>query len=293
MGERLDHALARRGLARSRTAAARLIADEQVLVNGRLVTKASRSVVDDDRIDVLAGVGYVSRGAQKLISALDLFGIDPRGLAALDLGASTGGFTQVLLERGAREVVALDVGHDQLDPLIRADARVSVVEGENARFLTEARLDAVIGAARAGRDPLRAAELGLVVGDVSFISLRQVLPAVIDSVPNADDVVVLVKPQYEVGRPHVRGGIVHDREVAADAVVDVVREARDLGLGLHGFGPSPITGTRGNREFLAWFRPIREIDGDERAMTSRHRQQWEDRIRAVVVTGAVAEGGRE
>ena len=293
MAERLDHALARRGLARSRSAATRLIAEQQVLVNGRLVTKPSRSVTDADRIDVLAGVGYVSRGAQKLISALDVFGLDPRGVAALDLGASTGGFTQVLLERGAREVVALDVGHDQLDPLLRADARVTVIEGENARFLTRERLDARIGEARRDREPLRAAELGLVVGDVSFISLRQVLPAVIGAVPNADDFVVLVKPQYEAGRMHVRGGIVHDREVAADAAVDVVRELVEHGLRLHGFVPSPITGTRGNREFLAWLRPAREVDGDERAATSRHRQQWEDRIRAVVITGAVAEGGRE
>lgn len=290
MAERLDQALAQRGLARSRSAAARLVGEGQVLVNGRLVTKPSRTVQDDDRIEVLAGVGYVSRGAQKLITALERFGVEPRGVAALDLGASTGGFTQVLLEQGARAVVALDVGHDQLDPMLRADTRVTVIEGENARFLTQQRLDARIAEARRDRPPLRAAELGLVVGDVSFISLRQVLPAVVSAVPNADDFIVLVKPQYEVGRMHVRGGLVRDAEVAADAVVDVVREVRGCGLEPHGFAPSPITGTRGNREFLAWFRPDADPDGDERVAPGADRQEWEDRIREVVIG---TEGGRQ
>lgn len=286
MTERLDHALARRGLARSRTAAARLIADGQVEVNGRVVAKASRAVSDDDQLRVLDTLAYVSRSAEKLMVALDEFGIAPAGLVALDLGASTGGFTQVLLERGAREVIALDVGHDQLAPILGADVRVTNIEGENARYLDAALLDRRIRAERGDRSALTSADISIVVGDISFISLRHILPAMRDSVPQLRDAVLLVKPQFEVGRTQISGGIVRDASVAADAAIDVVREARECGLELAGFVRSPITGTHGNREFLAWFQPEDARNGDDRgAPVSRNRQQWEDHIRSTVAGG--------
>jgi 23S rRNA (cytidine1920-2'-O)/16S rRNA (cytidine1409-2'-O)-methyltransferase len=171
--------------------------------------------------------------------------VDARGRVALDVGASTGGFTQVLLQHGAARVVALDVGHDQLDGLLRADTRVTVIEGENARYLTRARLDELTGGAHPD----------LVVGDLSFISLRHVLPALRESVPDARDYLLLLKPQFEVGRGYVRGGLVTDRDVAADAALAVIADAQELGLGLAGFAPSPITGTHGNSEFLMHLRP--------------------------------------
>lgn len=295
MPERLDHALASRGLCRSRTAAARSIAAGQVHVNGTLATKASMSVDETDRIEVAAGPGYVSRAAQKLLAAADTFALDIAGRAVLDLGASTGGFTQVLLERGAREVVALDVGHDQLDALLRTDTRVTVIEGENARYLTEQRLNTCIAAARTGRGPLTADQLTAVVGDLSFISLRHILPAVRESLPALEWAVLLVKPQFEVGRKFVRGGIVADAEIAADATVDVVRDARELGFRVRGFRQSPITGTHGNHEYLLWLQAPAGADQAGNAIpgtaTSLDARQSHDEvdiahIREVVVKGS-------
>ncbi|WP_235829327.1 TlyA family RNA methyltransferase [Gulosibacter macacae] len=286
MTERLDHALASRRLARSRTAAARLIADGQVEVNGKVVVKAARTVSDADQLRVREALAYVSRSAEKLLVALDEFEIDPSGRVAIDFGASTGGFTQVLLERGASEVIALDVGHDQLAPILRSDVRVTNIEGENARYLDATKLDRRIRAERGDRPALTSADIGLVVGDISFISLRHIVPAMRASVPQLRDAVLLVKPQFEVGRTQISGGIVRDAAVAADAAIDVVREATECGLALAGFVRSPITGTHGNREFLAWFRPDDSSDGESgRAPVNRNQQQWEDHIRSTVAGG--------
>ncbi|MCY1696487.1 TlyA family RNA methyltransferase [Curtobacterium sp. SL109] len=238
---RLDAAIAARGLARSRTAAAKLILDGRVSVDGAPVVKASTPVTDDTRIVVDAGDEWVSRAALKLVGALDTFGVDPSGRVALDVGASTGGFTQVLLARGARRVVALDVGHGQLDPVVGLDDRVTVVEGVNARNLTAADYLAL--------DPA-AGETSLVVGDLSFISLRIVLPALVEAVP-ADEYVLLVKPQFEVGRGGVREGIVHDADLRNDALMNVLWAAWDLGFGTAGIAASPILGTHGNHEYVA------------------------------------------
>ncbi|WP_232819223.1 TlyA family RNA methyltransferase [Homoserinimonas sp. OAct 916] len=240
--QRLDVALTARGLAPSRTRAAQLIAEGMVTVDGEPTLKASVKVAGSQELVVAASDHYVSRAAHKLNAALDTFPVDASGRNALDVGASTGGFTQVLLERGAAHVVALDVGHDQLVAPIRGDARVSVVEGVNARYLTAERLADVIG---------RTVELDLVVADVSFISLRQVLPAVSGSVaPNAD-FVVLIKPQFEVGRTGVKEGIVTNADKRADAVAGVLWAAWDLGLGTRGVIASPIAGGAGNKEYLA------------------------------------------
>ena len=280
MSERLDHALANRGLARSRTAAARLVADGQVRVNGAIVTKASRQVVEQDALEVVAAnAAYVSRGADKLLAALELWDLPVARTIAVDLGASTGGFTQVLLEHGAREVVAIDVGHEQLASLIASDVRVTNLEGVNVRYLTEASLDGLLRKHRDGRDPIRSSDVTIVVGDLSFISLRHILPAMRETFPNLQHAVLLVKPQFEVGRTQVKGGLVVDRGVAADAVLDVIRDARELGLEPVGFANSPITGTHGNREYLLHLAANKNAAPVAEAVTSPHPTEWKDTVR--------------
>jgi 23S rRNA (cytidine1920-2'-O)/16S rRNA (cytidine1409-2'-O)-methyltransferase len=239
---RLDAAVAANGLARSRSHAARLIANGYVRVDGTPVVKASYPVKDGQDITVDAVDRYVSRGANKLIAALDAFSdVQVEGRLALDAGASTGGFTQVLLERGARSVIAADVGHDQLDPIIRADPRVVAVEGLNLRYATSESLAAASGVSEKPE---------LVVADLSFIPLPLVLPA-LQAVAHPDaDFVLLVKPQFEVGRTRVREGIVRDRALRADAVTGVLWAGHDLGLSTGGVIPSPIAGGAGNLEYL-------------------------------------------
>lgn len=241
---RLDAAMAARGLAKSRTSAARLIAEGFVTVDGRPALKASLHVHDDSVLAVAGIDHYVSRAAHKLFAALDAFGVDITGRTVLDVGASTGGFTQVLLERGARRVIALDVGHGQLAPIIRNDERVSVVEGVNARYLTRETLAAPVSD---GSPP------SLVVADLSFIPLGLVLPAIVESVGPNVDIIVLIKPQFEVGRGGVKEGIVRNAALREDAVAGVLWAAWDLGLGTAGVISSPIAGTAGNHEYLAWF----------------------------------------
>lgn len=242
---RIDAELVRRGLARSRALAVEAIEQGRVTVDGRIVAKPSTRVAVDAALGIEGEHPYVSRAALKLVAALDAFDVDPRGRLVLDVGASTGGFTQVLLERGAREVIALDVGHGQLAPVVRQDPRVRVVEGVNARELDAARLAEVAGIAETPE---------LVVGDLSFISLRQVLPALVASAPGAE-LVLLVKPQFEVGRQGVREGIVRDRALRQDAVSAVVWSAWDAGLETVGIASSPVLGSNGNQEYLLRLRP--------------------------------------
>ena len=243
--QRLDVALVARGLARSRTAAARAVAAGHVRVEGTVVTRPAARVPDGALLE-LAPARHVSRAGAKLDAALDAFAVDPAGRLALDIGASTGGFTGVLLERGARRVIALDVGHGQLVPELRRDPRVVVVEGENARALTADRLAELAG------DP---EPPSLVVADLSFISLAHVLPAIAAVLAPAGDAVCLVKPQYEVGRERVRGGLVPDAADRAEAVQRVLAAAWSLGLGTAGVLGSPVVGTHGNREALVHLRP--------------------------------------
>ena len=212
-------------------------------VDGTPVVKPSATVGEQQVIEVAPSDHYVSRAAHKLVAALDAFGVDPSGRLALDVGASTGGFTQVLLERGARRVIATDVGHGQLAPGIRADPRVTVIEGSNARYLTPAVL-----AEESGTDEVPT----LVVADLSFISLTTVLPALVATVGLGADFVLLVKPQFEVGRTGIREGIVREAGLRDDAVMGVLWAAWDLGLPTAGVVASPIAGNSGNREYLAW-----------------------------------------
>ncbi len=217
----------------------------------------------DAAVEVAAGTDHVGRGALKLEEAIRRFAVEPTGRLALDLGASTGGFTQVLLEHGARRVIALDVGHGQLAAEIRADARVLPVEGENARGLDPDRLAALAGS------PERP---GLVVADLSFISLTLVLPAIARVTDGDADVVVLIKPQFEVGRARVRNGIVHAADDRARAVRDVLDAAWAVGLRTVDLISSPIVGAHGNREVLAHLHRSR----------GRGPAEWERSIAAVV-----------
>jgi 23S rRNA (cytidine1920-2'-O)/16S rRNA (cytidine1409-2'-O)-methyltransferase len=254
MTGRLDAVVAARGLARSRTQAAAMIADGLVSVDGRVVVKASTPVPDEALIDVAPADHYVSRAAHKLIAGLDAFELDVSGRLALDMGASTGGFTQVLRERGARQVLAIDVGHGQLHARVAADPGVISVEGVNARHMDSVSLAAATGVH---------ARPEIVTGDLSFISLAYVLPAVADVVHAEGDVVLLVKPQFEVGRTAVKGGLVTDPALRADAVNQVLWSAWDVGLRTAGIISSPIAGTHGNQEYVVHLAPGRGSDPSE------------------------------
>jgi 23S rRNA (cytidine1920-2'-O)/16S rRNA (cytidine1409-2'-O)-methyltransferase len=241
---RLDVLLVERGLVPSRERARALILAGQVRVEGQPATKAGASVSPDATVLVLAPEQpYVSRGGLKLAAALDAFGIEVQGRQALDIGASTGGFTDVLLQRGATRVLAIDVGHGQLDWRLRNDPRVIVIERLNARALTPDQL------------PPGARLFDIVTIDVSFISLRHILPVVPPLLAPGADVIALVKPQFEAGRAEVgKGGIVRDPEVQARAVEGIAAAADTLGLTRSGQVESPITGMEGNREFLLHLR---------------------------------------
>lgn len=237
---RLDQLLVSRGLAASRDRARALVMAGAVRVTGVDNPKPGQLVADDVAVDLaVADHPWVGRGALKLLHALEHFDIDPTGRVALDIGASTGGFTQVLLARGAAHVVAVDVGHNQLDWRLRNDRRVTVLEGVNARMLTPALL------------PEEYRAVSLVVVDVSFISLKLVLPAIPALLLPRADVVALVKPQFEAGRDEVgKGGLITDAAVHTRVVDEVARFAAGLGFHVKSIEPSPITGATGNREFF-------------------------------------------
>lgn len=241
---RLDHALVARGLVATRERARALVLAGQVRVDGRPVTKAGAPVGPDAAITLAApDHPYVGRGGLKLAHALDVFHVPAAGRRALDIGASTGGFTDVLLQRGAATVVALDVGHGQLDWKLRNDPRVLVIERVNARSLTPEALPEGVRA------------FDIVTIDVSFISLRQILPVVPPLLNPDGDVIALVKPQFEAGRELVeRGGVVRDPAVQQQAVERVTTAAVGLGFACTGVVESPITGMEGNREFLLHLR---------------------------------------
>jgi len=236
----LDQLVVERGLAPSRERARALILAGQVVVDGEPETKAGTQV------DATANVGlvapdhpYVGRGGVKLAHALDTFHINVDGLEALDIGASTGGFTDVLLKRGAARVVALDVGHGQIDWTLRNDPRVVVIEHFNARHLQRSDLPGAVD---------------IVTIDVSFISLRQILPVVPPLLRPQGDVVALVKPQFEAGRSEIRKGVIRDAAIQARVVDEVSAAAREVGLTPVASTTSPITGAKGNVEFLLHLR---------------------------------------
>jgi 23S rRNA (cytidine1920-2'-O)/16S rRNA (cytidine1409-2'-O)-methyltransferase len=233
---RLDVWLAENGLAESREKAQALVMAGRVTLNGQRASKPGTRVKDDSRIVVDPGPAHVGRGATKLAAALDAFVVTAEGRVAVDVGASTGGFTETLLARGATRVYAVDVGRGQLHERLRTDPRVVVLDRTNARTLSPERIP----------EPCAIASM-----DVSFISVRKILPALRSVLAPGADVVVLVKPQFEVGRFQVgRGGIVKDPVLHRQALRDVAEAAREQGYAVRGACASPITGAEGNREFF-------------------------------------------
>lgn len=242
--DRLDAALVALGLVESRSKAQRLIKAGKVMVDGTVITKSSQSIASAADIAIDKGDDYVSRGAYKLIGAFEAFrgeGLpDPSGLSCLDIGASTGGFCDVLLRRGAGRVIALDVGHGQLDPRIADDPRIVEMSGVNIRDVHDGDL------------PYRPQ---LIVSDVSFISLTYVIPVIARIGAPGAHIVLLVKPQFEVGKGRLgKGGIVDDPLLRQEALDTVIRCAADHGLDVVATAPSPIEGTHGNLEYLLYAR---------------------------------------
>ena len=242
---RLDQLLVERGLVETRTRAQALLLAGKVRVGTGDAARRDRKPGDlldpATPLDLVEPDPYVSRGGHKLAAALDAFQVDPTGRVALDVGASTGGFTDVLLQRGAARVYAVDVGRGQLAESLRQDPRVVSMERTNARTLTATTLPEPVS---------------LITFDVSFISLGLVLgPALSTLAPGPSDMVALVKPQFEAGRDKVVRGVVRDRAVHLDVLHGVARKARALGIGTRNVIPSPILGPEGNREFLAHMGP--------------------------------------
>lgn len=237
---RLDSLIAERGLAPSRTAAAESIRAGRVRIGrgGERALKPGQTVPDDIAIEIEAGRRYVSRGGLKLEAALDALAVDVAGRDCLDVGASTGGFTDCLLQRGAARVIALDVGSGQLDWSLRSDERVTVVEGCNARELDRAGL------------PFPP---GLATVDVSFISLAKVLGPVARSIADDGEVLAMVKPQFELGRGRVKGGVVRDPAERREAVAAVVAAGAAAGLGARAVAAAGVPGPKGNREYFVRF----------------------------------------
>jgi 23S rRNA (cytidine1920-2'-O)/16S rRNA (cytidine1409-2'-O)-methyltransferase len=268
MSMRLDLALVERGRARSRNHAASLIEADRVVVNGQPARKASQPVTEDAEISVLEAIDYVSRAGHKLAGALDTFAsIEIEGKLCLDVGASTGGFTEVLLRRGATRVVSIDVGHDQMVPELRRNRRVVNIEGFNARELSPETLreaSAEIGTTiDVVKNPIE-----IVVSDLSFISLTMVLPAIVSVAPEAE-IVLLVKPQFEVGKTSLNAkGIVNDHRLRAQSIRQVIECATELGLFVHGLEKSSLPGSHGNLEYLLWISSKRP----------ENRREWNDRI---------------
>lgn len=236
---RLDLLLVERGLVESRAKAQAVIMAGQVRVNGQVADKASASFMPDALVEIDSGPRFVSRGGEKLLGALDAFGIEPTGLTCADVGASTGGFTDCLLQHGAARVYAIDVGKGILHWKLRTDPRVVVMEETNARFVESL------------PEPVQ-----LVVCDASFISLKILLPVVKDWLATpAIGLVALIKPQFEAGRKESakHKGVIRDPQIHARILRDVIEFAIQNGYGLRELEKSPLLGPKGNVEFLAWF----------------------------------------
>ena len=241
--ERLDQVLVAQGLVPSRETAARTVLAGGVSVDGIMVDKPAKLVLPDARIEIVRPASFVSRSGDKLAAALDAFHFDPRGVVGLDVGCSTGGFTDCLLQRGATRIYAIDVGYGQFEWRLRKDSRVVLLERTNIRYVDRVAVPE---------------QIDLAVIDVSFISLTLVLPAVVHLLNSCAMVVALVKPQFEVGKGQVgRGGIVRDDAQRESVTEKVIACAAHLGLQLKGVLDSPVIGRKGNREILVGF--AREI----------------------------------
>ncbi len=250
--ERLDQLLVRRGLVESRTLAQRMVMAGQVRVEGQLVLQPSTRVAPEATVEVSSAPRFVSRGGEKLEAALQQFRLKPAEWVCADVGASTGGFTDCLLQHGAGRVYAIDVGHGQLHRRLRNDPRVVLMERKNARTLSEL------------PEPVRLATV-----DVSFISLRLILPSVASWLVAGGEVVALVKPQFEAGRSQVgKGGVVKDPRTHQQVLFEILKAATEAGLPPQGLIRSPLVGPKGNIEFLAWLRKGGEPADIERLVSS-------------------------
>lgn len=263
---RIDLELVERGLARSRNHASTLVESNRVLVNGKAARKSSQTVEPGDKISVLDAIDYVSRAGHKLAKALDIFTeIDLVGKTALDVGASTGGFTDVLLRRGASKIFAIDVGHEQMVEQLFDNPKVISVEGFNARDLSPATLAERTGIQQS------LINIDVVVADLSFISLTLVMKQMLSVAPEAE-FLLLVKPQFEVGKQSLSAhGLVNDHLLRAGAIKQVVLEAEALGLGIRGLVRSELPGTHGNIEYVLWISP-KELT---------NQSKWTERIDSV------------
>ena len=264
---RLDVALVDRGLARSRNQASSLIESRRVFIDGREARKSSQPVSEAAELVVLEAIDYVSRAGHKLAAALEEFTeIEIVGKICLDVGASTGGFTDVLLRYGASSVIALDVGHSQLAESLVDNRMVINIENFNARDLTQENLQKLVGSRLDQK--ITDNTISLVVADLSFISLTLVLAQMSQVAPNAN-FVLLIKPQFEVGKKSLdASGIVNDHRLRASAIRQVLDEAKVQGLNIQGIIKSPLPGTHGNVEFLVWLNSV-ETD---------HSVDWSGRI---------------
>ncbi|WKZ31970.1 MAG: TlyA family RNA methyltransferase [Thermodesulfobacteriota bacterium] len=236
--ERIDSLLVEKGLVQSRQKAQALIMAGKVFVDGELVDKPGREIDPESEISLKEGLPFVGRGGVKLASFLDQTGLDVAGMTAIDIGASTGGFTDCLLKRGAARVYAVDVGKGLIDQGLRSDPRVVVLEERNIRYLDPSEVGVPVD---------------LAVIDVSFISLEKVLPRVMEFLKEKGAVLALIKPQFEVGKGQVgKGGVVRDPRMHAEVVERISRFSEGVGYKVISTGESPITGAKGNREF--WIR---------------------------------------
>jgi 23S rRNA (cytidine1920-2'-O)/16S rRNA (cytidine1409-2'-O)-methyltransferase len=254
---RLDTLLSQRGVfpSRARAAASVVAGDVLLLPDRRRAQKPGQLVEDDIQLEIAAAPAFVSRGGVKLANALDSLGLEVAGRRALDVGASTGGFTDCLLQRGAEHVVSLDVAYGELDWRLRGDVRVTVIERVNARSLD------------VGQLPYRP---DLIVIDVSFISLAKVLPAVLACAAAEFDCLALVKPQFEVGRGHVgKGGVVRDAALRRRALVDVGGAGRELGAAVLGYASSGLPGPKGNLETFVWLAEHGRAGADDLELAAR------------------------
>jgi len=236
---RLDKLLLERGLSESREKAQALIMAGLVYVNGKRVDKPGYRVKGNERIEILEPPRYVSRGGYKLEFALRRFGVDPAGRRALDVGSSTGGFTDCLLQHGAVRVYAVDVGRGQMHPRLRGDPRVVLYEKTDARLLSRQHIPE---------------DVDILTVDVSFISLTKVLPSVLPFLKGSGDALILVKPQFELSPKEVRKGVVREKELRGKAVIRVAEFLEGLGYGIFGVAKSFPKGSRGNEEFFLWAR---------------------------------------
>jgi len=236
MKQRLDRLLMDRGYAETRSKALGLIMSGHILVNGKPVTKAGASIEDSSEITLKKQMPYVSRGALKLEAALDAFQVDVKDMVAIDIGASTGGFSEIMILRGASKIYAVDVGHGQLHWKLRTDPRIICLEGINARLFTRDMVPELCDIA---------------TFDVSFISLKLVIPPVLNVLKKRASIIALIKPQFEAGKELVgKGGIIKNQKVIDDVINEISSFLDGLSLKVQGVIPSPIKGTKGNQEYL-------------------------------------------